>query len=207
MDEESKDASLAGTESVPEGGRASVVEPKAKKRKKWPMVVGVIAAVVVVAGIGFWTWHEQPSFCNAVCHSPMDNYVNNYYHDGTTLANMHEKANTTCLDCHEANINEQVTEAQHWIAGDFEVDAEGNLATVGVSASKQFCAKSGCHDMTEVIASTQNWGGVEGVNPHDNHQIDIYCSDCHSVHGESNMYCNSCHDWEVPAGWTSPNNQ
>ena len=43
-----------------------------RKRKKWPITVGVIAVVLVVAGAGFWVWHEQPSFCNAICHTPMD---------------------------------------------------------------------------------------------------------------------------------------
>ena len=39
-------------------------EPAAqKKKKKWPIVVGVVVAVLVVAGAGFWVWHEQPSFC------------------------------------------------------------------------------------------------------------------------------------------------
>ena len=51
-------------------------EPAAqKKKKKWPIVVGVVVAVLVVAGAGFWVWHEQPSFCNAICHDPMDPYL------------------------------------------------------------------------------------------------------------------------------------
>ena len=51
-------------------------KPSGKRRgRRWPIVVGVIAAVVVAAGAGFWVWHEQPSFCNAVCHDPMDAYV------------------------------------------------------------------------------------------------------------------------------------
>ena len=44
-------------------------KPSGKRRgRRWPIVVGVIAAVVVAAGAGFGVWHEQPSFCNAVCH-------------------------------------------------------------------------------------------------------------------------------------------
>ena len=49
-----------------------------KKRKKWPVVVGVVVAVLVVAGAGFFVWHEQPSFCNAICHTPMDAYLPTY---------------------------------------------------------------------------------------------------------------------------------
>lgn len=37
-----------------------------------------MTAIIVVAGAGFWVWHEQPSFCNAVCHSTMDHYVETY---------------------------------------------------------------------------------------------------------------------------------
>ena len=38
------------------------------------VVVAVVAAILVVAGVGMWVWHEQPSFCGAICHTPMDNY-------------------------------------------------------------------------------------------------------------------------------------
>lgn len=31
-----------------------------KGKKKWPVVVGVVAVVIVAAGAGFWVWHEQP---------------------------------------------------------------------------------------------------------------------------------------------------
>ena len=47
-------------------------KPSAKKRtRKWPIVVGVVVVVLVAAGAGFLVWHEQPGFCNAICHSPM----------------------------------------------------------------------------------------------------------------------------------------
>ena len=35
--------------------------PKRKAKRGW-IVGGVIAAVIVVAGAGFWVWHETPSF-------------------------------------------------------------------------------------------------------------------------------------------------
>ena len=46
-------------------------KPRGKSRK-WPITVAVLAVVAAVAGGGFWVWHEQPSFCNAICHTPMD---------------------------------------------------------------------------------------------------------------------------------------
>ena len=48
---------------------------KAVSRKKL-ITCGVIIVVVLgAAGVGFWTWHETPSFCGAICHSPMDSYL------------------------------------------------------------------------------------------------------------------------------------
>ena len=67
-----------------EGAEAGEAAPK-KKGKKWPIVVGVVAVVLIAAGAGFWVWHEQPSFCNAICHTPMDEYLETYEQEpGTT---------------------------------------------------------------------------------------------------------------------------
>lgn len=174
-------------------------------RKKWPIVVGVVAVVIVAAGAGFFVWHEQPSFCNAICHSPMDNYVEGYYEDESLCAFEHQVEGVTCLECHEAKIDEQIAEGISWVKGDFVVDENGDIATVGVTADTKMCATPECHDMNEVIAATENWGGEEGVNPHDSHQgTAIDCSNCHGVHKASNMYCNACHDYETPEGWTNP---
>lgn len=183
----------------------SPAAPKKPKKHRVPVVVGVVVVVLVVAGIGFWTWHEQPSFCNAICHSPMDPYVEGYYENPQHMAYAHQVEGTTCLQCHEAKIDEQVNEAMVWISGDYATDEEGYLTTVGVRADKGMCATSGCHDMDEVVAATQDWGGQVGVNPHDSHQgYALDCSSCHTAHGQSIMYCNTCHDYEVPEGWTEP---
>lgn len=179
--------------------------PTPKKKRKWPVVVGAVVAVIVAAGAGFAIWHEQPSFCNAVCHEPMDNYVDGYYHDASLMANEHGQSGVACLDCHEAKLDEQVSEGLAWMRGDYRVDEEGNLATVGVTADVKQCAKSGCHSVDEIVAATENWGGQTGVNPHRSHQgTAIDCSNCHSAHGESYLYCNTCHDYELPDGWNNP---
>ncbi len=180
--------------------------PSAKRpRRKWPIVVGVVAVVLVVAGAGFWVWHEQPGFCNAICHEPMDNYVDGYYHNDQLMAYDHQRAGKACLDCHEAKIEEQVAEAVSWVNKAYAVDEAGDLATTGVTADKAFCAKSGCHDWNDVVAATESWGGEAGVNPHKSHQGEaIDCSNCHQAHGTSYLYCNTCHDYQVPAGWQQP---
>ena len=187
---------------APEGGGRSA---KRRGRKRWPIAVCVAVAVLAAAGGGFWVWHEQPSFCSAVCHNPMDNYVDGYFNDASLLANAHERAGATCLECHEAKIDEQVAEGVAWVTGDFDTDEAGNIATKGVTADKGQCAQGGCHDWDVVVSATQDWGGETGVNPHASHQGEaIDCSNCHGVHGASYMYCNACHDYAVPAGWENP---
>lgn len=185
--------------------KSAPASPQKKKKHKAPIIVGVVAAIVVVAGIGFWTWHEQPSFCNAICHSPMDPYVEGYYHDTQQMAYAHQVEGTTCLQCHEAKLDEQVAEAISWVSGDFTTDEQGYLTTVGVRADQAMCATPNCHNISEVVAATENWGGQQGVNPHDSHQgYALDCSSCHTAHGQSYMYCNTCHDYEVPEGWAEP---
>lgn len=117
---------------------------KAKKakggKKKWPIVVGVVAVVVVAAGAGFFVWHEQPSFCNAICHTPMDAYVETYL-DGSTdkwgnelddtaksgmMAYVHGNSlengeSVNCLGCHVPTLSEQMTEGMNWITGSYTV--------------------------------------------------------------------------------------
>ena len=111
-----------------------------KGKKKWPVVVGVVAVVIVAAGAGFWVWHEQPSFCAAICHTPMDAYLETYdsgsydkYGNELTsedqknsmMAYLHKtEAGTTCLGCHQPVITEQVTEGMNWISGKYEVAGE-----------------------------------------------------------------------------------
>lgn len=176
-----------------------------RPKRKWPVAVGIVAAVVIVAGAGFWTWHEQPAFCNAICHEPMDPYVEGYFNDEALESHAHQVAGVTCLQCHEAKIDEQVREGIAWVTGDFEVGEDGMIATVGVRSDAGMCAASGCHDYAEVVAATADWGGEAGVNPHESHQgYELDCSSCHVEHAQSIMYCNTCHDYEVPQGWAEP---
>lgn len=206
---ETSQAREDGPEATPqhEGTSADAAhhDPRAKTKKKWPIVVGCVVAILVLAGAGFFVWHQQPSFCNAICHVPMDNYVEGYYSNEALCANEHYRADASCLDCHEPKIDEQIAEGAAWVRGDFEVDENGDIATVGVTADEKMCARSGCHDMQDVVAATADWGGEAGVNPHESHQgAPIDCSNCHGVHKASNMYCNACHDYLTPEGWTNP---
>ncbi|WP_139652330.1 cytochrome c3 family protein [Raoultibacter phocaeensis] len=176
-----------------------------RKQRRWPIIVGVVAIVVVAAGAGFLVWHEQPGFCNAVCHDPMDSYVEGYHNDETLMAYTHARENVTCLQCHEPRMDEQIAEGIAWVTGDFGTDDAGKIVRTGVTADEKMCTQNGCHDFSEVRAATADWGGETGVNPHDSHQgIALDCSNCHGAHGQSYMYCNTCHDYEVPGGWADP---
>lgn len=186
-------------------GDAKARASSKRPRKKWPVTIGVAVAVVAVAAAGFWAWHEQPSFCNAICHSPMDAYVDGYYEDASLEAYAHQQVGVTCLQCHEAKLDEQIHEGLVWVSGNFGTEENGMLSTVGVRSDAKMCATSGCHDLEEVVAATENWGGEAGVNPHESHQgYAIDCGNCHGVHGTSYLYCNTCHDYEVPDGWIDP---
>lgn len=180
-------------------------EVKPKRPRRGLIVAGVIVAVIVVAGIGVLVWHEQPSFCNACCHSPMDAYVESYATDDPGLGiKVHASAGKKCLDCHEATITTQVTEAMAWLADDYPMDrSDTMLATDQNIASEDFCARSGCHDMQDVVASTWGFeGNDEKYNPHSNHQDNVLeCGDCHKIHEKSQLYCAKCHSLNLPEGW------
>lgn len=205
-----------GTRDVSGDGRARA---KSGKRRRLPVVVGIVAVVAAVSGVGFWNWHEQPSFCNSICHSPMDAYVDGYYNGESILAHAHYNADVTCLQCHPAKLDQQMEEAAVWVRGDFKTDSQGMLVHNGLSFSAEGCLNEGCHDYESIKASTEDYGGEVGVNPHYSHQFygggeinaveymsdengfAMDCSLCHSSHGTSSLYCNTCHDFKVPEGW------
>lgn len=72
------------TEEMKEFAQAETVKAEKVGKKRWPVVVGVIVAVLVVAGIGGFAWHNTPSFCGTVCHSSMSEHVDNYYGTDST---------------------------------------------------------------------------------------------------------------------------
>lgn len=149
-------ASIDAQESVDvqSGSQPGELSPKRKVKRCW-IVAGVVAAVIVVAGAGFWVWHETPGFCNSVCHSPMDSCVETYYSgDKGMLVTAHAEANENCLSCHEPVITEQVGEAMKWVSDDYPMTPDGTkLATGKDFASEEFCAKSGCRNGYRVAES------------------------------------------------------
>lgn len=203
MEPNEKDpAGSAADEQAPAGESARVgfeadEAPRPKKsRRKLFTVLGIIAAVIIVAGIGGFIWHESPSFCNAICHDPMDPYVEGYYSgDASLLVTAHAAEGDECLDCHKPTIGEQVSELFVWISGDYKTPLP--MTKIG---TRDFCME--CHDDAEMKAATENYNGTSR-NPHDSHYGDtIECYSCHRVHRTSTMYCNECHpDISGPSGW------
>ena len=138
MSEKSNMPESAESTSTPaEGpsGTAKTTTPRAKK-KRWPITVGVIAAIVVIAGAGMWVWHEQPSFCNAFCHVSMDPYLPTYEAEpgeaaldkwgnevadaSGMMAAVHRadpECNASCMSCHVPTIGEQVAEFGAFVSG------------------------------------------------------------------------------------------
>jgi len=186
--------------AVPEPDKNPVLK---KKRNKW-LIPGIVVAVIAVLAIGFTVWHNTPGFCNAICHKPMDPYVQSVTSgDEGMMVTAHFKAKLSCLDCHEAKLTEQVSEAMAWIADEFATDENGKLVPSVDFASEQFCARKGCHDMSTVIAETRGFeGNAEQYNPHSSHQdLALACGDCHKAHTDSVLVCNDCHALNAPEGW------
>lgn len=210
MTVDEKDGVNAGEEQFAEADRTSSADgaataPSGKRpmAKKTKMTIGVIAAVIVVAVAGFWVWHETPGFCNSICHSPMDSYVESYYsEDPGMLVTAHAEAGDTCLSCHEAELTTQISEVMAWVSDSYPMDGD-KLASGKEFANEEFCARPECHDMGEVVANTWGFEGNDAkYNPHSSHQdLALECSDCHKAHDKSVLVCNDCHDLNAPEGW------
>ena len=68
----------ASEESQKEAARTKRSK-KIGKFYRWQIVLVVVIAVVAVSGLGFYKWHESPSFCDAICHTPQDPYNPTYF--------------------------------------------------------------------------------------------------------------------------------
>lgn len=203
-----------------------------KKKKKKLAIVGVVVVIVAALGVGMWAWHEQPSFCNAICHTPMDPYLPTYEStpgESTTdkwgnevtdahamLAATHRvDADIVCVDCHVPTLGEQATEAVHWITGDYSVVENatygGVLGERGLDQltaargipNDEFCLNSSCHDITR--DDLKQMTADRARNPHNEQHGKQDCTNCHKAHRASVFQCAQCHnDVELPDGWITP---
>ena len=195
---------LVDVEPGAEPAEGASQAPSPKKKRNKLKILGIVVAVIVVLGIGFFVWHETPGFCNAVCHDPMDPYVETVTSGEKGMAAYdHAQAGMGCLKCHEAKLTEQVSEVMHWVSDDFTTDPDGKLAPSVNFASAEFCGRSGCHDMNTLAEKTVGFeGNPENYNPHSSHQdLALECGDCHKAHSKSVLVCNECHALTAPEGW------
>lgn len=204
---------------------------KLSRRKKLCVSAGVAAAVLVVAVAGGLAWHEQPSFCSAICHTPMtnsylttlestpgepstDKWGNEVEDARGMMAATHAQEGEACLDCHVPTVGEQLTEGMHWLTGNYEVEqvaagyvvsevSLGDLvAARGASSAAEFCLNDGCHNISREELAQKTEGMSR--NPHNSHLGDVDCGECHKAHRASVMYCSRCHsDADIPEGWIS----
>ena len=196
--------------------------PKRKSKKKFGIIGGVVA-VIVVAAVGFWVWHNDPSFCNnPVCHDSMDPYVNTYYQEdgvagvdkwGSSVTNTHamlsiahKDGNIACLDCHTADIQQQIGEVGIQLSGGYtmpldEVNAlslvENRHQASPSGLGDEFCMNDACHKNLTRESLTQLTASLE-FNPHSWHHQQNQCTDCHKSHRASVLVCTQCHDGSDP---------
>ncbi len=223
--EESKRATGVG-ETAEDAAAAG--QPSAKKavnkRQRLGIALGCVVVVLVVAGAGFAVWHEQPSFCNAICHSPMDPYLPTYEATpgqsatdkwgnevedaGSMLAAVHNQVGKTCMDCHVPQLDEQMTEGAEWVTGSYDSTLGERTATQlvearGLENSDEFCMNSSCHPYgRDELEKKTAWMGK--INPHTPQHGEQKCTTCHKAHRASVNYCTQCHtDAIVPDGWLS----
>lgn len=205
---------------------AAAAESAAKvpmgKRKRLGITLGCVVAVLVLAGAGLTVWHEQPSFCAAICHDPMDSYLPTYeatpgesatdkwgndVEDASSmLAAVHGEVGKTCMDCHVPQLGEQMTEGLEWVTGNYDSPLGERTATQllearGIENSDEFCMNDSCHPYTrDDLEKKTAWMGK--INPHTPQHGEQKCTTCHKAHRTSVNYCTQCHtDAVVPDGW------
>ena len=137
-------------------------KPVSKKR----MTSIIVIAIVLVAAVGMWAWHNTPSFCGTLCHSTMNEHLQNYEgtdaSQGAGQAHVHAQAGVTCLDCHTADLGTQASEAMHQITGSYS-EEELQLGA-GYYVDSEKCLS--CHGGS-MEALAEKTASLGAYNPHD----------------------------------------
>lgn len=161
MSEEKKN-----TESTAE---ESATPSKKRSGKKWA-IVGIVVVVLVAVGVGMFVWHEQPSFCSAMCHiegTYVDNYMQQQNTTGTDkygnkventnamMAVLHRSTKATanpeilCVDCHVPNMVELAHDGMNFVSGNYPMPRDERTAARLMSWDNKpgtsFCSNERCH--------------------------------------------------------------
>lgn len=213
------DAPQDGGASAAQDGAAGTegpgAAPAAKKAgaRKAPIAIAVAVVVLAAAGAGFFVWHEQPSFCAAICHTPMDAYYKTYAdgeHDkygnampdaaakGAMMGYLHGQNDVTCMGCHVPTLSEQVSEGVHWITGGYEAlgaNSQGDtileerslerLTAARGATPDEFCLNEACHTASDGSVMTR-----EGLQ-----ELTADLSDTRNPHDphHAQFDCGTCH--------------
>ena len=198
--------------------------PKPRKRNhKGLIILGSVAGIIAIAAVGLLIWHNQPSFCNAICHTPMDPYGDTYFQEvgvagvdkwgnevestSGMMCVTHRAAGLGCMDCHVPTLSEQVGEGIAWVTGNYEVvgnstypagvlterDLTQLVAARGLDSGDDFCLNPDCHDTDRAGLISLSMEVSRVRNPHSMPHQDYECSDCHKAHRSSVNQCSGCH--------------
>ena len=212
------------TEILNDSPAETAAPKKSSAKKRVGIVCGVIAVIVAIAGFGMWTWHDDPSFCGTVCHTPMASYLETYDQKPNTegvdkygnevsntnamMAVQHGAMGFDCLTCHKATLGQQISEGTAWLAGNYTYPLdERSVAELGEPTgmgSDEMCLNESCHNMTRDDLYNLTADEENLYNPHWSHHETLDCGTCHKAHGQSVLYCTQCHaQAPVPEGWLS----
>jgi flagellar basal body-associated protein FliL len=232
-EDQTKDQADDGdSESDSENGSEGKKKKKTGLAFKILIVVGIVVVVLAGGGGGAYAlFHDEPAFCNIVCHTPMDPYVESY-ESGTSInpqqteleaplsVTLHKDSDQqlNCLSCHVPSMSEQIEEGMKWVSGNYELPIEMKIVSGQIKEDSgdkngvEFCLREGCHEGITTIEDLKKLTDDQARNPHDSH-LDPGnsiqdCNKCHQTHEQSYMMCSQCHgDAKVPEGWLNYNEQ
>jgi len=107
-----------------------------------------------------------------------------------------------CSGSTSTNSNSSTNDCA-WTSSNYTVNEDGTVTGSEGSnvAVRDYCLK--CHGngatgsnftWDDIVASTQDWNGNEGFNPHESHLENISCDACHASDGSFSVICQDCHD-------------
>lgn len=208
MSEESKEdvGKLEGQPRLKKNGK-----PRMARGKFWG-IIGVVAVVVVVAGVGMYQWHEQPSFCSTICHIETD-YVANYEqpqnqpgtdkfgqpvsNSNAMMAVLHRETKTTakptivCVDCHVPNYVELAHDGVNFVTGNYYMPRDeqslSDMMSWDGKEGTQFCANENCHSYLIGNDGLVDYGKLEAVTR------DLEFNPHEQYHPNMSLECSNCH--------------
>lgn len=149
-------------------------------QKKLLLIFLAVIILIGISGVSMVKASDNPAFCS-ICHNMLPMY--NSYHNSNLLANSHAKAGVSCHDCHESSLSIQTSEGLKFITGNYENPMKTR------EFPKEMCLK--CHNYDDVKAKTN----FKDSNPHDSHNGELECYECHKMHEPSKVLCAQCHQF------------